>query len=106
MEFRRVLFRSHIKQIVSTQQNYAKVSGLVENVRLADMMEDALRIVESGLVRHKIRVERDWEPVPVIAADKHQIIQILLNLLRNAKQAMHEGDGDQGEKVIRLDRKS
>jgi signal transduction histidine kinase len=92
----------HIKQIVSTQQSYAKVSGLVENVQLCDMVDDALRIVEPGLVRHKIRVERDSEPVPAIAADKHQILQILLNLLRNAKQAMQEGDGDEGEKVIRL----
>jgi signal transduction histidine kinase len=92
----------HIKQIVSTQQSYAKVSGLVENVRLCDMVDDALRIVEPGLVRHKIRVERDSEPVPAIAADKHQILQILLNLLRNVKQAMREGCGDEGEKVIRL----
>jgi two-component system NtrC family sensor kinase len=91
----------HIKQIVSTQQSYAKVSGLVENVHLSDMVDDALRIVELGLVRHKIRVERDSEPVPVIAADKHQILQILLNLLRNAKQAMREVDDD-GEKVIRI----
>jgi signal transduction histidine kinase len=91
----------HIKQIVSTQQSYAKVSGLVENVKLSDMVDDALRIVEPGMVRHKIRVERDSEPVPVIAVDKHQILQILLNLLRNAKQAMHECGGD-GEKVIRI----
>jgi signal transduction histidine kinase len=91
----------HIKQIVATQQSYAKVSGLVENVRLSDMVDDALRIVEPGLVRHRIRVERDSEPVPDIAADKHQILQILLNLLRNAKQAMQEG-GDAGEKVLRI----
>ena len=89
----------HIKQIVATQQNYAKVSGLVENVRLSDMVDDALRIVEPGLVRQRIRVEHDVEPVPEIAADKHQIIQIVLNLLRNAKQAMREGNGDR-EKMI------
>jgi signal transduction histidine kinase len=65
------------------------------------MVDDALRIVESGMVRHKIRVERDSEAVPAIAVDKHQILQILLNLLRNAKQAVHECGGD-GEKVIRI----
>ena len=42
----------HIKQIVATQQSYAKVSGLVENVYLSDLVEDALRILEPGLVRH------------------------------------------------------
>ena len=82
----------HIKQIVATQQNYAKVSGLVENICLSDLVDDALRILEPGLVRHGIKVERDFETLPTIAADKHQILQILLNLLRNAKQAIKQGD--------------
>jgi len=91
----------HIKQIVATQQSYAKVSGLVENVRLSDLVEDALRILEPGLVRHEIKVERDFETLPAIAADKHQILQILLNLLRNAKEAIRQGDCE-GEKSIRI----
>jgi PAS domain S-box-containing protein len=82
----------HIKQIVATQQSYAKVSGLLEEVSLAEMVEDALRILEPGMVRHGIKIERDFEPLPPILADKHQILQILLNLLRNAKQAKKPGD--------------
>jgi len=53
------------------------------------------------LTRHGIKVERDFEALPAIAADKHQILQILLNLLRNAKQALKEGDPE-GEKAIRV----
>jgi signal transduction histidine kinase len=90
----------HIKQIVATQQSYAKVSGLIENICLSDLVEDALRILEPGLVRHGIKVERDFESLPAIAADKHQILQILLNLLRNAKQAITQGDEERG--VIRV----
>ena len=90
----------HIKQIVATQQSYAKVSGLIENICLSDLVEDALRILEPGLVRHGIKVERDFETLPTIAADKHQILQILLNLLRNAKQALKQGDGE--SRVIRV----
>lgn len=91
----------HIKQIVATQQSYAKVSGVIENVQLADMVEDALRIVEPGDSRQGIRVERDFEPLPPVAAEKHQILQILLNLLRNAKQAIKE-QGDSRGGVIRI----
>lgn len=90
----------HIKQIVATQQSYAKLSGLVENISLSDVVDDALRILEAGLVRHKIGVEREFEILPTIAADKHQVLQILLNLLRNAKQAVQEGGGEQ--RVIRI----
>jgi two-component system NtrC family sensor kinase len=91
----------HIKQIVATQQSYAKVSGLVEDISLPDVVEDALRIIEPGLVRHKIQIERDFDAVPTIAADKHQILQILLNLLRNAKEAIKQGDGN-GRHAIRV----
>ncbi len=89
----------HIKQIVATQQSYAKVSGQVENIRLAELVDDAFRILEPGLVRHEIKVERDFETLPLIAAEKHTILQILLNLLRNAKQALDDWNG---EKTIRV----
>ncbi|MCX6621234.1 MAG: PAS domain-containing protein [Acidobacteria bacterium] len=91
----------HIKQIVATQQSYAKVSGLVENVSLSELVDDALRILEIGMVRHGVKVERDFETLPAIAADKHKILQILLNLLRNAKQAVKE-NGPETAKVIRI----
>jgi signal transduction histidine kinase len=91
----------HIKQIVATQQNYAKVSGLVENISLSEVVDDALGILEPGLVRHEIQLEREFEILPTIAADKHQILQILLNLLRNAKQAIKQA-GDAGGRVIRI----
>ena len=91
----------HIKQIVATQQNYAKVSGLVENISLSEVVDDALGILEVGLVRHEIKLEREFEILPTITADKHQILQILLNLLRNAKQAIKQADGKRG-KVIRV----
>lgn len=91
----------HIKQIVATQQSYAKVSGLVENVKLSEMMDDAIRIMDPGFGRHGIHVERDFETLPEIAAEKHKILQILLNLLRNAKQALKEVDGST-RKTVRV----
>jgi signal transduction histidine kinase len=90
----------HIKEIVATQQNYARVSGLIEDVSLATLVEDAFCIIQSGFDRHHIRVERDFEPLPPIPADKHKILQILLNLLRNAKQAIKESGNS--DRLIRV----
>jgi signal transduction histidine kinase/HAMP domain-containing protein len=90
----------HIKEIVATQQNYAKVSGMVEVVCLPDLVEDAIRIVEPGLESDGICLERDHEAVPPVAVDKHSVLQILLNLLRNAKQAVK--DSDHRDKRIRV----
>src|SRR5947209_8584798 len=64
----------HIKEIVATQQNYARVSGLNEVLSLVDLVEDALKIVQPGLERHNIRLERQWDAVPPITADKHAVL--------------------------------
>ena len=37
------------------QQSYAKVSGVVEKVKIADMVEDALRMNAGALTRHQVR---------------------------------------------------
>jgi ligand-binding sensor domain-containing protein/signal transduction histidine kinase len=90
----------HIKEIVATQQNYASVSGLIEVIALPDLVEDAIRIIEPGLSEHGIHLERDHEALPPVAVDKHSVLQILLNLLHNAKQAVK--DSDHLEKNIRV----
>ncbi|MGA2113472.1 MAG: ATP-binding protein [Bryobacteraceae bacterium] len=91
---------AHIKQIVASQQSYAKVSGLIERLSLSELTEDAVRILQSGLERQKIHLSRDFEDVPPVHSDKHQILQILLNLLRNAKQSIDEAG--KPEKLIRV----
>jgi signal transduction histidine kinase len=90
----------HIKEIVATQQNYGKVSGLIEIVSLPDLVEDAIRIVEPGLNRRGIHIKRDHEAVPPVPLDKHTVLQILLNLLRNAEEAIAEAG--KPEKLIHI----
>lgn len=90
----------HIKRIVATQQNYAKVSGLIEELSLGDLVEDALRILQSGFERDHIALLCDFEDIPRVDSDKHQILQILLNLLRNAKQSID--DSGRPERLIRV----
>jgi PAS domain S-box-containing protein len=80
----------HIKQIVSMQQSYAKASGVEELHSPAFLVEDALRIHRGALERHHVRVARDFSKVPDILADKHKVLQILINLIGNAKYALTE----------------
>jgi signal transduction histidine kinase len=90
----------HIKEIVATQQTYARVSGLIEDVCLATLVEDAFRIIQAGMLRHEIRLERNFDEVPPIPVDKHKVLQIMLNLLRNAQQAIKQSDNP--ERTIRV----
>jgi C4-dicarboxylate-specific signal transduction histidine kinase len=78
----------HIKEIVAMQQNYAKVSGFIELLPLEKLVEDALQMNAAAFERHRVRVVRSFESVPNVRVDKHKVLQILVNLLRNAKYAM------------------
>jgi PAS domain S-box-containing protein len=78
----------HVKEIVAMQQNYARVCGVLEPVSLASLMEDALRLNMAGLSRHGVQVVRQFSDVPLVTVDKHKVLQILVNLVHNAKYAL------------------
>jgi two-component system NtrC family sensor kinase len=80
----------HIKDIVAMQQNYAKTSGVAETVSIPDLVEDALRMNAGSLARHDVDVARDYQARPVITVEKHKVLQVLVNLVRNAKYACDE----------------
>lgn len=90
----------HIKEIVTMQQTYGRVSGVLETISPEQLMEDALNLTAGTLTRHEITVQRQYEQVPPITVDKHKVLQIFLNLINNAKQACMDGDGM--EKTIQL----
>ncbi len=78
----------HIKQVVAMQQNYAKVSGVCEIIAVEKLVADALQINVSALDRHSVTLRKAYESVPPILVDKHKVLQILVNLISNAKYAV------------------
>jgi signal transduction histidine kinase len=77
----------HIKEIVAMQQDYAQALGLKETLSLQELVEDALRIHSEAYTRHGVRVIREFQETPPVTLDKHKVMQILVNLLSNAKYA-------------------
>jgi len=77
----------HIKEIVAVQQNYAKVFGVKETVHIPSLVEDSLRMNLGGFQRHGVQILRDFQNVPPVNVEKHKVLQILINLLSNAKYA-------------------
>ncbi|SPE39083.1 Sensor protein ZraS (fragment) [Candidatus Sulfopaludibacter sp. SbA3] len=55
-------------------------------------MTDAYRIVQPSFERHEVHFVRDFEEMPAVLVDKHKVLQILLNLFRNAKEAIKESN--------------
>ena len=80
----------HIKDTVAMQQSYAKLCGVTETIEVAELVEDSLRMNAGAFVRHGVTLQRDFAEVPPITVDKHKVLQILVNLVRNAKYACDE----------------
>ncbi len=96
----------HIKQVVAMQQNYAKVAGLEEQVAAVDLIEDSLRLNASAMVRHRVELIRDFETVPPLVVDKHKVLQILVNLVSNAKYAVSASPREDKLVTVRVRRVS
>jgi len=92
----------HIKDIISMQQAYAKVSGVSVRASLTQLVEDAIQINSAGLQRHGTRLVREFEELPDIEIDKQRVLQILVNLISNAKYALRGSDKEGKLLTIRI----
>jgi len=91
----------HIKQIVGAQQQHAKTGVLREKVSPAELMEQAIAMNPEISADPKVVVERDFEPMTPLALDKHRVLQILINLLSNAKKSVHASPRPDKKIVLR-----
>jgi signal transduction histidine kinase/integral membrane sensor domain MASE1 len=78
----------HIRAVVHVQQNYARTALMTDEYDLAQLIDDSLRIQLAALQRHGVSVQRELSPVPRVKVDKHKVLQILVNLISNAKDAL------------------
>jgi len=92
----------HIKEIVAMQQGYAKRGGLTDTLDIRVLTEDSLRMNEGAFSRHGVTVVRDFAEVPLIQVDKHKVLQILVNVIRNAKYACAEMEGGEKRVTVRI----
>jgi C4-dicarboxylate-specific signal transduction histidine kinase len=80
----------HVKDIVAVQQSYARQCGLVETLQIDQLVEDAIRMNLGAFERHGVNILREFVAVPPVTVDKSKALQILINLMRNAKYALDE----------------
>jgi PAS domain S-box-containing protein len=78
----------HAQQCVAAQQDLAKPSGITEPVSLAELIDEAMAVNQDLLDESNIEVVRKFQEVPQVIVDKHQVLQILVDVIRNACQAM------------------
>jgi two-component system NtrC family sensor kinase len=108
------------KQLVMLQQQARRAADIVQNlmyfsrppapgrgpINLSELVQRTLHLHTYSLRKNNITVDYLPEPsLPVITGDSHQLMQIFLNLILNAEQAMREAR-DRGTLRIRLEKSS
>jgi ligand-binding sensor domain-containing protein/signal transduction histidine kinase len=92
----------HIKGIVAMQQNYARVRGVTETVPLEELVESAIKMHAAAYARHGVVLIREFEATPTVTVDKHKVLQILVNILHNAKYACDESGRPDKQVTVRI----
>jgi NO-binding membrane sensor protein with MHYT domain/signal transduction histidine kinase len=88
----------HIRAIVAAQQTNARRGGVTEAVDVAELMDSAVAIYFT--MTAEVSIRREYQPVPAVTLDRHKLIQILANLLSNARHALKDLNG--GQRVLTL----
>jgi PAS domain S-box-containing protein len=85
----------HVKSIINMQSaaaDYARSPAIVEETSVADLLDEVLQMNVASFAHHHIQVQREYRDAPTVLADKHTVLQVLVNLVRNAKQALCQSD--------------
>lgn len=89
-----------INEVIAAQQNYAGASIHAGQTSISKMIDNALALQSGSIERHGLTVEKDLEDVDPIVAQRTKLIHILVNLFKNAKEAM--ADNPPREKKISI----
>lgn len=95
---------THLNRIISSQQEYAKLSNFDEEINLNDTIEIAIEL--SGIIIRNIHVGKEYMRKPDInfISDKDKVLQILTNLFNNAKHAIADKLITTGEILIDINK--
>ena len=78
----------HIRSVVSAQQAHNTSQRLIEWTRPEALVEQAIALSADSYNRHAIRVHLRNDFEGEARLDRHRVLQVLVNLLANAKQAL------------------
>ncbi len=83
---------NHIKSVISMQQSYSGDFGVLESVIMIDLIEDALKINMGHKHDASIQLVKNLSEIVNLQIDRHKVLQVVINLLSNARHALVDSD--------------
>ncbi|MCH9022657.1 MAG: HAMP domain-containing histidine kinase, partial [Planctomycetes bacterium] len=93
----------HLKEIINAQQSFAKVVGFESSASMQELVDDALKINQESLEQLNINIKKEIAVPSEVTLDKQKTLQILVNLISNAAQALDDSAHDDKWITIRCD---
>jgi predicted ATPase/signal transduction histidine kinase len=90
-----------IMEVVAAQQSYATGEFLSEDTDLSRVVEDALRLQAQSLATRRVEVVKCYQPIRRVAVQRTKLVHVLVNLLKNADEAMQTNPPT--ERVLSID---
>jgi sensor domain CHASE-containing protein/anti-sigma regulatory factor (Ser/Thr protein kinase) len=91
----------HIHELLAAQQQNAGRRGALERVDAGTLLEESLCLTEDGAQPAPV-VVREFGAQRQLRIEKHKLLAILVNLVRNARQALQAVAPRQGTIVLRV----
>lgn len=78
----------HIKNIIALQQQFSKRISFEQIVSIADVVEEAIIVVNVQDIKYNIKLIRHYEDLKPVVIDKVKLLQIIINLIGNARDSL------------------
>jgi len=92
-----------MKEVISTQQSYARSGFHSETLNIGDLVEDALKIQASSLHKWGVKLNKQLADTPACTGQKSKLLQVITNLIKNAQEAMRDNDNFNKPKELTIE---
>lgn len=92
----------HMSRVVSLQQAFSGNIGLMEDLSIDDLVTDTVKILDESITRHNIQLKIHRSDLQPASFDRHRILQILVNLINNAKDSVVKKGGNDKQISIEI----
>jgi signal transduction histidine kinase len=78
----------HIKELIQSQQGVAGRAGVLEDVQPSELLESALALTVPASLGREPQIVREYQQIAPCPLDRHRTMEVLVNVVQNARQAL------------------
>ena len=95
---------AHIRELVKSQQSFAVQAQIEEPTDVSEQIRKAIALTNKATANDaSLEIVQQFGDVPEVLVDKHKLLEILVNLVQNARQAMEAAEGKPKKLTIALE---